>query len=141
MLGILLAAMINVAPIVNLHLETAEGKQQLAQKLKVEADIMGQKWAEIQELQTKVQQKLALLDQSPKESPQWKALNDECQNLSTLWKQKTDDFVSYRQFIQTATVGIHQPDKILTLIEKYQRDENLTEEETRILENLSKICE
>lgn len=141
MLGFMLAVIINIAPIVDMHLDTAEGKQELAQKLKVQADAMAQKWADVRQLQVQLQQKLALLDNTPKDSAEWKMLAAECDALGEQWKEKTAEFSEYREFIQTAAIGIHQTQRILSLVERYQNGDELTDAEIKILETFSKICQ
>ena len=139
--SLFLAVIINLAPILNIHLETPEGRNLFAQKLLVQAQSLQQKWNEVQQLQGQLQEKLNRLQQTARDTEAWRTLSAECETLSNRWQEKTAEFMVFRHFVDVANLGIREPDKIISLLQKYQADEELSEEETNILQTVARICE
>jgi hypothetical protein len=136
-----LAVILNLNPILNIHLETDAGKQAFAQKAKIITDEFSVKWEEVKQLQRNWQDSVLLLENTPKDTPEWQNASAICDSLGEVWKRKAQAIIPLSQKAQAAALTITNPGRILNIVDQHRTGQNLSDEDRSTLERVIEICE
>jgi len=137
MLAIIAALAINIAPIQDVRLDTAEGKAAFGQKLDVRAQELSQEWNGVRAKEAALKEATAKLEALSAERD---AAAKKCEELASSWQEAALKTAPMLSKVEAGVKALQESGKTLELLEAYQSGKELSKTELTYLEHLSLLC-
>lgn len=138
---LILALVLNLAPVQDAKLDTAAGKQVFSQKVKSCSDELADRWGHVQELQNSLNAELKVLGDIPKETKEWKTTSEKCNQIAENWKKSTENLPELQALVQAGIRAMNEPQFVVKLLDIHRKGEALSQEDQEFLQKVSMICE